>query len=194
MNASELEHLWRSQQPIELSPEKIARIAATVDKVDRKFRRQIWWRDFLEIGVALTLATQIALMGQTWVRWVAVACALFVAGWIIRSRMIVRQAGENPSVSGRLQQMIRETDIQIGLLRSILWWYLLPCAVGIFAIGVDAQKSSPRNFDQSYLSKVLVGVALFAFVYWMNQRAARQKLMPRRENLRRALADLSQQS
>ena len=195
MNASELEHLWRRQEPIELLPENIARIGATVDKIDRKFRRQIWWRDFLEIGVALTLATVIALAGQTWLRWVAVASALFVAGWFIRSRMIVRQAGEIPSVTGRLHQMIRETEIQIELLRSVLWWYLLPCAVAIFALVLDVEKSSPRKLNLSFLSFFLtVCVALFALVYWLNQRTVRQKLVPRRNNLRRALEQLSQPS
>ena len=194
MNASELEHLWQKQQPIELTPEKIARITAIANEVDRGFRRKIMWRDIRELGAALIMAVVIALLGKTWVRWVAVASCLFVVAWIIKSRIVARPGREMPSVIERLHQMIRETEIQIKLLRSVLWWYLLPCAVGIFAIALDAQKSSPRDFNMSFLLKVVVGVALFAFVYWMNQRAARQKLVPRRDKLRRALAEHSQQS
>lgn len=192
MKASELEHLWQRQQPIELSPENIAQIAATVDKVDRKFRRRIWWRDFLEISAALVAATFFAVMGQTWLRWLVVASILFVVPWFIRSRVLARRAGEIPSVIQRLQQMIRETETQIRLLRSVFWWYLLPCVVAMLAIILD---SPPRNF---YLPSLLiagtVAAALLVAVYWYNQWGVRRVLEPRRENLRKALTELSEQS
>jgi hypothetical protein len=192
MNASELEHLWQRQQPIEPSPENIVQIAATVDAVDRKFRRKIFRRDLIEIGAALVVAAFFGLVGQTWLRWLAVTSVLFVAGWLIRSRIIVRPGREIPSVTERLQQMIRETEMQIELLRSVLWWYFLPCAVAVFAMLLD---SSPRNFSSSQL--LIYGGAtgaLYIVGYWLNQRAVRKKLVPRRENLCHALAELSQQS
>lgn len=191
MNASELEHLWQKQQPIELSPEKIGQIAATVDAVDRKFRRKIWWRDLREIGAALVVAAFFGFVGQTWLRWLAVASCLFVVAWIIRSRIMVRPSRETPSVSGRLQQMIRETEMQIELTRSLLWWYLLPCAVAIFAMVLDSPPRFPLPFLSIYGSG---GAALYVAVYWVNQRAVRKVLEPRRENLRHTLAELSQQS
>lgn len=195
MNASELEHLWQRQQPIKLSPENIAQIAATVDKVDRKFRRKIWWRDLLEIGAALVAAAFFGLVGQTWLRWLAVASCLFVVAWIIRSRLIVRPVREIPSVIERLQQMILETEMQIQLLRSILWWYLLPYAVAIFAIVLDSIVRDSWNFNLPFLLIFgSVTAAMYVAIYWLNQRALRKKLGPRRENLRHALAELSQQS
>ena len=192
MNASELEHLWQKQQPLEPSTENIARIAATVDALDRKFQRKIWWRDLREIGAAITVATFFGLVGHTWLRWIAVASVLFVAAWIFRSRILVRPGRETPNVIERLQQMICETEMQIGMLRSVLWWYLLPCAVAMFAIGLD---SPPRKFNSPSLVIFCgaVGV-LYVAVYWLNQRAVRKKLMPRRENLRHALAELSRSS
>lgn len=195
MNASELEHLWKRQQPIELSPENIVQITATVDTVDRKFRRKVLWRDLLEIGTALVVATFFGLVGQTWLRWLAVASILFVVVWFIRSRIIVRRAREIPSVIERLQQMIRETEMQIELLRSILWWYLLPCAVAIFAMVRDSIVRDSWNFNlRSLLIFGSVTAAMYVAIYWLNQRAVRKKLVPRRENLRHALAELSQPS
>ena len=192
MNASELEHLWQRQQPVELSPENIAQIAVAVDAVDRKFRRRIWWRDLREIAAVLILAVWFGLSGQTWLRWLAVASVLFVGAWIIRSRIVVRPGREMPSVIERLQQMIRETETQIHLLRSVLWWYLLPCAVALFFMVLD---SPPRNFSSSqWLIFVGPMIPLFLAIYWLNQWAVRKKLLPRRENLRHALAELSQQS
>lgn len=192
MNASELEHLWQKQQPIEPSPENIGQIAATVDAVDRKFRRKIWWRDLREIGAALVVAAFFGIVGQTWLRWLAVASCLFVVAWIIRSRMMVRPPREVPNVIGRLQQMLRETETQIQLVRSLFWWYLLPCAVAMFAMVLD---SPPRNCSSSRLL-ILFGpvIPFFLAIYWLNQWAVRKKLVPRRESLRHALAELSQQS
>ncbi len=189
MNASELENIWRKQPAFEPSPENIARIAATVDALDRKFQRTIWWRDLREIGAALALAIWIALAGRTWIRWIAVASALFVAAWIFRSRIVARPGREIPNVIERLQQMIRETEMQIGLLRSVAWWYLLPCAIGMFAIVLDR---SPRNFNSP--SFWIFAGLLGAGIYWLNQHAVQKKLAPRRDNLRRALAELSQSS
>lgn len=195
MNASELEHLWQRQQPIELSPENIVQITATVNAVDRKFRRKVLWRDLREIGAALVVATFFGLVGQTWLRWLAVASTLFVVAWIIRSRIIVRPVREIPSVIERLQQMIRETEMQIELLRSILWWYLLPCAVAIFAMVLDSIVRDSWNFNLPFLLIFgSVGAAMYVAIYWLNQRAVRKKLVPRRENLRHALAELSQPS
>jgi hypothetical protein len=191
MKASELQHLWKRQQPIELSPENIGRITATVDAVDRKFRRKIWWRDLREIGAALVLAAFFGFVGQTWFRWLAVASCLFVAAWIVRSRIMVRAGREIPSVTGRLQQMIRETETQIQLTRTLLWWYLLPCVLAMLAITLD----SPPRFNLPFLSIYgSVGAAMGVAIYWLNQRYVRKVLEPRRENLRHALAELSQQS
>jgi hypothetical protein len=186
MNASELEHLWRKQPPFEPSPESIAQLAATVDTLDRKFQRKIWWRDLREIAAALVIAIFFGLVGHTWIRWIAVASVLFVVAWIFRSRIVVRPNRETPNVAERLQQMIWETEVQIRMARSVLWWYLLPCAVAMFAMVLD---SPPRNFNPvSFLSFCgLVGVG----VYWLNQSVVRKKLVPRCENLRHALGELS---
>ena len=195
MNASELKRLWQKQQSIELTPEKIARITATVNTLDRTFRREILWRDLREIAAGLVAAAFFGLVGQTWFRWLAVAGCLFVVAWIIGSRITIRRPREMPSVTGRLHQMIRETEMQIGLTRSVLWWYLLPCAVAIFAMVLDKEKSSPRDFNLSFhLVFLSVGGALFAAIYWLNQRAVRQKLVPRRAKLCHALAELSERS
>ena len=192
MNASELERLWQKQQPIKVSAQNIAQITATVEMVDRKFRRRIWWRDFREIAAVLILAVWFGLSGQTWLRWLAIATVLFVGAWIIRSRIVAKARREMPNVIERVQQMIRETEAQIHLGHSVLWWYLLPCAVALFIMMLD---SPPPNFNSSRLS-IMLGpmILLFIAVYWLNQWAVRKTLVPRRNNLRRLLSELSQQS
>jgi drug/metabolite transporter (DMT)-like permease len=192
MNASELEGIWKRQEAVDLSPENIAEIAATVQAVDRKFKRKIWWRDLREIGAALAVAVVFCVVGLSWLRWIAVASCLFVAGYIVMSRRAVRSIVETSSLAERLQQMIRETETQIGLLRSVGWWYLLPCAVGMVAFVVDRL---PRTVSAMHLIVFFAAMAIFYFAaYWLNQRVVRKALEPRRANLQHALAEVLQQS
>jgi drug/metabolite transporter (DMT)-like permease len=192
MNASELEQIWNRQQSIKLSQEDIAQFAASVREVDQKFRRRIWWRDLREIGAALSVAAVFGLVGQSWLRWISVASSVFVAAFIIRSRIILRPARETPNVIAQLHQMIRETEMQTKLLRSVLWWYLLPCVVAISAFVLDRL---PWKSNSRFLL-IFGGTmgALSIMVYWWNQRAVRKVLEPRCKNLRHALGELSQPS
>jgi hypothetical protein len=188
MNASELELIWKTQPSLRPSQENIADIATVVSAVDRKFRRKLWWRDLREIGAAIGVAIAIGLVGQTWLRWISVLSCLFVAVLIIRSRIAPKSTRETPTVVA-LQQMIRETETQIQLLRSVLWWYLLPCGVATFFFVLD---HLPGKFSSSHLL-IFIGMMIpfYLAVYWLNQRAVRTVLEPRRENLQRALAELS---
>jgi Flp pilus assembly protein TadB len=191
MNASELEQIWKRQKVVDSSPENTAEIAATVQMIDRKFKRKIWWRDLREVGAAIAVAVVFGVVGRSWLRWVAVASCLFVAGYILMSRRAVRSVPEPSSLAERLQQMIRETETQIGLLRSVLWWYLLPCAIGTIAFVVDRL---PRTFSAARLLPFFAAMAIFYIAaYWINQRVARRTLEPRRANLQHALAEVLQQ-
>ena len=198
MNASELENIWNEQGAIKPDPKDIAKIATAVRSGDRKFRRTIWWRDLREIGTALILAAVFGNVGQTGFRWIAVASCLFVAGFIIRSRVGEKFRAGQASVADQVQQMIRGTETQIRLLRSVVWWYLLPCAIGTVAIVLDrayAHDRLPRRVDPFHLPIFFVTMIMLAIgVYWLNQRAVRKHLEPRRASLRQMLAELRQQS
>jgi hypothetical protein len=189
MTASELEQIWKTQPSLRPSQETIADIATMVAAVDRKFRRKLWWRDLREIGAAISGAIVFGLAGQTWLRWISVLCCLFVAVFLIRSRTAPRSTRETPTVVARLQQMICETETQIQLLRSVLWWYLLPCGIATFVFVLDRL---PQKFSASHLLNFTeMMIALYLAIYWLNQRAVRKVLEPRRKNLQRALAELS---
>ena len=189
MNASELEQLWKRQPSLQPSGEDITRIAATVAELDRTFRRKIRARDLREIGAAVVVAIAFGLAAQTWLRWICVASSVFVIGVIIWSRLAVRPPRENPSVVGRLQQMLRETQMQIRLLRSVLWWYLVPCAVVIVAFSLDRFSWKANSLFLEIFGTTTL--ALFVFVYWLNQREVRKVLEPRRAKLQKMLSDLS---
>jgi hypothetical protein len=196
MNSSELESIWQKQHAFEPSPENIAQLANALHSADRKFQRIIWWRDVREAGAALICAAVFGFVGQTWLRWVAVTGCLFVTAYIVVSRMAVRYRAEGLSLVERLHQMLHQTQMQIRLVRSVLWWYLLPCAIATIAFVLDrasGQGRLPKKFDPFYLA-AFVGVMSVFYVaaYWLNQRAVRKSLEPRRARLQEILTDLQQ--
>jgi hypothetical protein len=192
MNASELENIWKKQPAFTPSRESIAQIAATVCSADRKFRQRIWWRDAIEIAVAVALAGGFALLGRTWLRWISITSVLFVAAYLVRSRISREPIRKTLNVTEQLEQMIRDTEKQMHLLRSIAWWYLLPCSVAAVAIALDGLQ---RQVNLSHLLTFGgVFVPLYTAIYWLNQRAVRRLLQPRRANLQNALSELRQQS
>jgi hypothetical protein len=189
MDISELQMIWQKQA---LQAPDVVRIALIVDTIgadDRKFRRMIWWRDFREIGVALALAVLLALSGRTGIRWIAVASVLFVAAYLLRSRLRKVKEAEPASLGEKLQQMIGEVKSQIRLLRSIVWWYLLPCAIAFAAVSVERLRF-PMSWSRLCVT-IGVGLSLGIAIYWLNQRTVRKTLEPRRRNLQRLLDELA---
>jgi len=55
--------------------------------------------------------------------------------------------------------MIREVNRQIRLLQSVLWWYLLPCAVAVAAIAAE-RLTLPLNWPRISMTGG-IGLVLF---------------------------------
>lgn len=186
MEPSDAEKAWRSQELPAPNEAYISMIAGLLREEDRSFRHMLWWRDFREIGVAIALALFFAYTGRSWIRWLSVGSLLFVAAYILRARL---PASKEPShLAEKLQQMIREVNRQISLLRSVLWWYLLPCAVAVAAIAAE-RLALPLNWPRISIMGG-VGLLLYGAIYWVNQFTVRKTLKPRREQLERLLDEL----
>jgi len=84
----------------------------------------------------------------------------------------------------------RETgsmDQQIEMLRSVLWWYLLPAFVGVNLVFIDL--SSSLLAPAMYFVAVLV---LYTGIWWWNQRAVINDLLPVREKIGTLLHELNE--
>jgi hypothetical protein len=84
--------------------------------------------------------------------------------------------------------MNREVEVQIRLLRSVLWWYLAPCLIAVLAIGLEGVNLT-NQWQRLSLGFAIV-LLVFAGIYWLNQRCARMDLEPRRQRLQQILDDL----
>jgi hypothetical protein len=94
------------------------------------------------------------------------------------------------SLATCVERSLEQVNHQIGLLKNVLWWYLLPPGAAILlCIGYCAW--SLRVWPWWVEILVLGCMGLFAAflygVYWLNQREVRTKLRPRQQELQALL-------
>jgi len=191
----ELDHVksaWR-QQPVEALPNRSNReivnaILARVENVQRVIR----WRDTREITAAIA---GIVLFGiWFWTERAITArigCAIIVAGSAL---IIVRLLmGHSRKRRPPLHLQVREycaterdrLDVQIRLLRSVLWWYLLPSVLGsnLFVFGLIGWNAVEMGF-------LVFTLVLCVVLYRVNLRAVRSRLMPLKQELDLLISEL----
>ena len=167
---------------------------------ERTFTAMIFHRDVREIGVALILIPVWIVLGRCsdspWTWYLTIPGLLWIAGFMLVDRR--RHARPPAPEAPMLQQVaaaLADVEHQITLLKNVLWWYLLPLALPMFAFFAHV---SWRSWDGSWLSLVMsaipftIVVGVFAFVYWLNQYAVRKTLEPRREELQTLLETLQE--
>ncbi|PTY37204.1 hypothetical protein BGP77_08030 [Saccharospirillum sp. MSK14-1] len=178
MNLENIAPLWQDQ------PSDLDVNLQQVQQEGVRRQRQLFWRDLREL-----LATALVVLGFGVILVVAdnglarvgagftlVGCAL-TFGLLLGARRLARTPPD-ASLREQLQAELTQLDRQILLLRKVLWWYLLPLLGG--AILVFAGFSGQWGWSLVYALAVLV---FGAWVWWLNQRAWRRKLMPQRQRL-----------
>jgi drug/metabolite transporter (DMT)-like permease len=180
---------WQSQPEarVRVAPEVLL---AEVRRNQRNFKTMIFWRDFREVFVAAVMTAWFGWAGvhQGW-SWFVLAGGCFFVGMFIladRWRRRGRAARFGDSLLGCVEASLADVEHQIWLLRNVLWWYLLPIAIGMFVVFTQM---GFRPDDTPWLRWIVIGgisaicAGAFAFVYWINQHAVRKELEPRRQEL-----------
>jgi CubicO group peptidase (beta-lactamase class C family) len=96
-----------------------------------------------------------------------------------------------------VKESLSQVERQIWLLRNVLWWYLLPFAIPILAFFAHVSWLNSKVWLESALGfgvPAVFVVALYCWVYWLNQRAVRLQLEPRRQELLALLASLGDET
>jgi hypothetical protein len=163
-----------------------------VRRNQRNFLATILRRDVLEVGVGLLLLPywfyKGATSSQPWTWYLTVPALIWVVGFFVVDRMRHSQTPSDPSepLLKCVKNSLTQVDHQIWLLRNIFWWYLLPFAISILTYFAHVALISSANWF------VALGIAtpLFAFLVvlysvldYLNQRAVRLDLEPRRQEL-----------
>lgn len=189
MNDDALKKLWQEQNfrslPA-LSDE--AQIAAMKSRM-KGFDKTISGRDYGEVAACIfiifffgwnlifknnSLLTQAGCV-------VLIVSAVFIGLKLIVSKRRLPKAKPDAPTFDAVRIELQKVENQIGLLKSVAWWYLLPLFVGVML----HFWGSPTNIG-SKLGYTVFVFALFAFIYWLNQRAVKTTLLP----LKRELASL----
>jgi CubicO group peptidase (beta-lactamase class C family) len=197
MSLDELQKTWQSQGA---GPRIDADLLLKeVQRNQRTFSAIILRRDVIEVGVALLLLPYWVYQGLTsslpWTWWLTVPAILWIIGFFLVDRMRHPQTPSDPreSLLDCVKNSLTQVEHQIWLLRNVFWWYLLPFTISILAFFAHSSLRGARNSLEALAAGSLSFgflLAIYAFIDYINQRAVRSDLEPRRQELFTLLASL----
>ena len=188
MNPDDLKQAWQGQPHLALDADLLLK---EVKRNEQSFNAMIFWRDFREVGIALVMVPLWLYLGVKdalpWTWYLTVPVLLWVAGFMLVDRKLhQRQSPECEPLRRHVEGSLAKVEHQIGLLRSVHWWALLPMAVAMLAfLGQAAwQERGGGWWTALFVSMVSIfGVSVFAGIYWLNLYAVQAMLEPRRREL-----------
>ncbi len=199
MNFDDMQKAWQSQDPGAKVTINADLLLKEVKRNQRQFRATIFWRDVREVGVSFLMTLFFLGWSIQWHWWslylLSFGC-FFVGAFFLVDRRIQRrkQPVHKDSLQACIENSLFQVNHQIWLLKNVLWWYLLPILIGLG--GVIAQTVWSFR-GQGLTTMITVGATYlitygftYGFVYWINQRAVRKQLDPRRQELETLLASL----
>jgi len=190
MSLDDLQRTWQSQQDTRIRVEPML-LLRELRRNQRSFRLTIFWRDFREVFVAAAMAVFFSwdsFSSDGWPWLLLAGTCVWVGGFILvdRLRRRGRAARYGDTLLGCVEASLDDVEHQIWLLKNVLWWYLLPIAIGLLVVFVEGTLSI-ANKDwivwATLGGSIAFCVIVFAGVYWVNQYAVRTSLEPRRQEL-----------
>jgi hypothetical protein len=179
MNEDELKKLWQ-EQPLSDPDLSAAALNSAMQNKTSQLRRSLAARDFREL---LACAVVIIVFGFYVYRertpivrlgWLMViGSTVFIAWKLVHARRSTPPAPPGATLVQSLRAELSSVRAQSRLLGSVLWWYLLPPGIGLLV----ATWGMPIHF-LAKIPATLFYVGVFAFIYWLNQRAVSKQLLP----------------
>jgi hypothetical protein len=193
-----LQQAWQSQPDPALDTD---RLVQEFRRSELQFATMIFMRDVREVGICLVLLPVWVGMGVgiglPWSWYLVIPGLLWIAGFMTADRMRQRRrrAGPGDPLVRGVESSLADVVHQIWLLRNVFWWYQLPLAVPMLAFFalIFWQLSRGNVWEMTVatsLAVVIVG-GFNGWIYWINQKAVRSTLEPRRQELAAMLRSLS---
>lgn len=189
MHDDALKELWRAQRLETAPPPPDSKLLAEMNSRMSCLNRTLFWRDCREniaaVVVILVFVAYLFFFPSPLARLgcvLEILSALFVIVYPIWRKRRVPKAPQGASMTESLESELRNVDLEIALLRSVHWWYIIPGTIGglIFLAGLN---HSIRSFGFLLLG----GIAFDVFIYWINQIACDKKLVPLQRELQTLL-------
>jgi hypothetical protein len=185
-NEDDLVRLWQGSTAATPDPERVAR---TLMAQAWRFDQKIFWRNFREYAAGIFLmvvfAGQIALGYDRPGGAIGFVCVAFVMAYIWWSHRGLEPLDPAADLAAYRSALLRRFDDQIGLLRTVPYWYLLP-------LSVPCLWQASRAWDRQgrlALIPVVVFAAVFAFIGWLNVGPAVRALRAARAKVEAMFAD-----
>lgn len=173
-------------------------------QIDRdSFQSVIKNRDLGEISGSLLLIPVFLIMAAIlplpWTWYLSIPTLIGVPAFMLwHRRKNSRPEQTDETLVESVRHSIADLEDQIWLLRNVLWWYLLPYGlpIVIFFAHVSWQCRTLDPLFAILFFVLLAGstVTMYAFIYWMNQAAVRNSLVPKRNALAGVLATLTDET
>jgi CubicO group peptidase (beta-lactamase class C family) len=203
MDLDSFQKAWQSQSSQTRVTVDADLLRKEVQRSEQNFRLTILRRDFREIAVSLVMLPLWFYLGHRnaspWTWWLGIPAITWICVFFLVDRIRHKQStGETgEALLDCVNSSLTQVEHQIWLLRNVFWWYLLPCMIALLAFfGQVAWRSSTSilEFLCTLGSSALFLLVVYGFVYWLNQRAVRRTLVPRREELLSLRASLGEET
>ena len=184
MNDDELKKLWQ-QQPLRKPDVSSEQLISAMQKQTSQLRRTLLARD---VGELVACAVVIIIFGIYYFTLsqtplsrlgdlIVIGSSIFIAWKLVHARRSNPPAPPGATVVESLRAELNAVRAQSRLLRSVLWWYLLPLGIGIFACtwGSFGGGFGSLVFEIVYAIAV---IALYVWIYRLNQTARAKQLLP----------------
>lgn len=204
----ELKNIWDKSSQKERVKLDITKLLIELKNEMNNFDRKIKRRDRREIIACFIGMVGFGIM-TIYIPFIVtkIACILTI-GWfgyvIHRLRNVSRQAEPDVTLSFRdqLNQRKQYLQKQADLLRSVLYWYILPPfiinAIFLFGIGDLSTWDSffaeilPATFAEKLACLGFAG-AIYAYILWMNRKAAKVNIQPLIDDIEKIQAQLDRE-
>jgi hypothetical protein len=190
MNDDKLRELWRQQGPEPVAPISDEKLLAKMKTKMHKFDRDIFWREVRELVACVFIVCWFGVTYFTKIPPLArVGCVELVVSAIFIGLILVlaKRPSKHPAISVRefVGAEKEKVDRQKRLLKTVLWWYILPIYIGteIFTFGLSGVSTFTIVFTVGY------GL-MCGGICWLNQYAVRKRLAPLSEELGQLLREL----
>lgn len=196
MNEQELKQLWQ-QQPLTAPPKEAPQeLPVVMEQRMKQFGRTIFWRDVREVAACVFIVCAFLpnLFRPASVLTKTGCVVLVLSAIYIGCRLVLsKRRGDRQLITHSIRSYLlderRKVDVQIHLLRTVLWWYILPLYIGavMVVMGYTAGMAFKVIFSLGY-------AVVCAGIWWLNQYAVKKSLLPLKADIEETLQEFPEPS
>jgi hypothetical protein len=189
MDDDSLKQLWMASgkgQDVDVDTRRLVdSISARLSSIERLAKRRNRSEIFIAIIMLPLFAWWLIAVPLFWVRIgsgiILLSCLLIIYRFSTYKRKI-KEADSASDLKMYLTVSLSRIQSEIMLLKTVFWWYLLPCFAGVICFFY----AYPYSIFYKLLYTGIVA-AVYYYVYRLNRNVIKRKLEPLKENLLSAI-------